>query len=331
MTVTGPIPADQLGRVLVHEHVQISYAGERLDPKYRRDREADIAFAVQRMAQLAAVGVRTFVDPCPIELGRDPELLAEIARRSGMNIVCATGFYHEAASAGIPFYWRQRWPEEIAELYLHEIEHGIGSTGIRPGVIKIATGDPVSRHERKVVAGAALAAVESGLPIISHTEHSRWGDVQQEILAEHGVDLNRCLIGHLDQVESSDDLRAIIERGSFVGIDRIGAERHLADSRRAELVVELVHSGHAHRLCVSQDHLCCLTAPRPPYWIPKDKVEWFDAEIRPNLETEMFGRPHTFLFTDFLPRLAALGLDPVVVEQLLVDNPRSLLVGEGRN
>ena len=32
MSVAGPVAPDALGRVLVHEHVQISYAGERLDP-----------------------------------------------------------------------------------------------------------------------------------------------------------------------------------------------------------------------------------------------------------------------------------------------------------
>src|SRR5437764_4288816 len=102
----------------------------------------------------------------PIDLGRDAELLAEISDKSGMHIVCATGFYHEHDGAGIPYYWRQRWPEEIAELFLHEITSGIGTTGIRPGVIMIATGDPVSRHAQKVLQGAALAARESGLPDI---------------------------------------------------------------------------------------------------------------------------------------------------------------------
>ena len=56
--------------------------------------------------------VKTFVDPCAIEMGRDPELMAEVSQRTGMQIVCATGFYKE--EAGLPYYWRVRSAEEAA-------------------------------------------------------------------------------------------------------------------------------------------------------------------------------------------------------------------------
>jgi phosphotriesterase-related protein len=327
MTVRGPIEPESLGRVLVHEHVQISYAGEELDPRPSLSRPERVGRAVQRMEQLAAEGVRTFVDPCPIDLGRDAELLLEISEKSGMRIVCATGFYHEHDGAGIPYYWRQRWPEEIAELFLHEITSGIGTTGIRPGVIKIATGDPVSRHERKVLQGAALAARVSGLPVISHTENSRWGSLQQDILEEAGVDLGRCLIGHQDQQTDVSVLMDIARRGSYVGIDRVGMTRRASDDARADLVAALAAAGMSDHVCLSQDHLCCLPAPRDPYWIPPTRKEWFDREVRPELEAEMFGRPHTYLFTDFFPRLAARGLDASALDTFLVHNPRRLLAG----
>ena len=142
-TVLGPIDTDDLGPTLVHEHVRISYPGDQLDPGYSWDRGACIATGVERMAGLAEHGVRTFVDPCPIDLGRDPELLAEVARQSGMQIVCSTGFYLE--HIGIPYYWRVRSAEEVAEFYLHEINNGIGETGIKPGCIKIASFDPPRR------------------------------------------------------------------------------------------------------------------------------------------------------------------------------------------
>src|SRR5437899_8167121 len=166
-TVLGLVDANHLGPTLVHEHVLISYPGDTLDPTgWSWERAACIDRAVERMEQLRDHGVRTFVDPCPIDLGRYPELLAEVAQRSGMQIVCATGFYHE--EIGIPWYWRVRTSEEIAELYMHEIEHGIGATGIKPGVIKIATFDPVGEHDRKVVAAAGMAAAASGLTCITH-------------------------------------------------------------------------------------------------------------------------------------------------------------------
>jgi len=37
------------------------------------------------------LGLRTFLDPCPNDLGRDVELMAEVAQATGVNIICATG------------------------------------------------------------------------------------------------------------------------------------------------------------------------------------------------------------------------------------------------
>src|SRR3954467_7172210 len=172
-TVTGPAESADLGRTLVHEHIRISYAGEELDPTYSWDRAETVARAVDKMGELLDAGFRTFVDPCPIELGRDPELYAEISSRSGMRIVCTTGFYTEHLGSGLPFYWRARDPEEIAELYVQELTNGIGSTGIRPGAIKAATGLEVTPAERRCLAGAAQAQRATGVGIITHTENSR--------------------------------------------------------------------------------------------------------------------------------------------------------------
>src|SRR3990170_1359307 len=117
-TVLGPVTVTELGPTLVHEHIRISYPGDELDPTSTWDRTTCIEVAVERMQQLQEFGIKTFVDPCTIELGRDPDLMAEVARRSGMQIVCTTGFYHE--HIGLPYYWRLRAVEEITELYLHE-------------------------------------------------------------------------------------------------------------------------------------------------------------------------------------------------------------------
>ena len=323
-TVLGPVDAEQLGPTLVHEHVKISYPGDSLDPAYDWSRPSCIDRAVERMQGLAEHGVRTFVDPCPIDLGRDPELLAEVARRSGMQIVCTTGFYHE--HIGIPYYWRSRSAEEIAEFYLHEIRHGIGTTGIRPGAIKIASFDPPGQHDRTVIAAAAMAAAESGLTVISHCENSVGGDVQQEVLAAHGVDLSRCLIGHQDQAGSADQLAEIIRRGSFAGIDRVGLEILAPDDNRADFVKALVDSGLADSVCLSQDHMCCLCSPKFPYAVPRELSSVWD-QVEPVVYDQMWARPHTFLFTDFWPRLEVRGVDRSIFDAMLTANPRRLFGG----
>ena len=41
------------------------------------DRKKEIAGAVEKLKEIKGLGVTSFVDPCPMELGRDPEFAAE--------------------------------------------------------------------------------------------------------------------------------------------------------------------------------------------------------------------------------------------------------------
>lgn len=323
-TVLGPIDAADMGPTLVHEHIVFAYPGDELDPTDTWSRADAIEVAVERMAQLLDYGIRTFVDPCAIEMGRDPELMAEVSQRSGMNVVCATGFYKE--EAGLPYYWRVRSSEEVAELYLHEIENGIRSTGIKPGIIKVACSDPISEHEPAIMKAAAIAARASGLTVITHCENSLGGDVQQQIFAENGVDLARVMIGHQDQAEKAQQLVDVVERGSFVAVDRIGLEILAPDTHRIELIKGVLEAGHQDRICLSQDHICSLRSARFPYKIP-DHLKEFADQLLPFVLDQIHGRPHTFIFTDFWPKLEAAGVSRATFDSILTDNPRALFGG----
>lgn len=327
-TVTGPVDAGALGRTLVHEHIRISYAGEEYDRNFSRWSRSDtVELAVDKMGELLDAGFRTFVDPCPIELGRDPELYAEIAQRSGMNIVCTTGFYTEHLGWGLPTYWRARDPEEIAEHYVAELTEGIvGTGGIRPGAIKAATGLEVTDAERRVLTGAGLAQQQADVAIITHTENSRNGDVQQDIFESAGAELGRVLVGHQDEQVEVALIRKLAERGTFVGIDRIGLEILAPDERRADHVATLVREGFTSQICLSQDHICSMTAPRSPMWTPPEMRER-RAAMAEAIAWQVTGRPYTYVWTDFAPMLRERGVTDADLETIFVDNPRRLLTG----
>lgn len=326
-TVCGPVTADKLGRILVHEHIRIGFAGWELDPRGHIQHDEEVSRAVMRMNELLEFGVHTFVDPCPIELGRDVRLMREVAEKTGMNIVCSTGFYHEEDAAGIPPYWRVRWPEEIAELYLHEINNGIDGTGIKPGVIKTATGDPVGRHDRKVLAAAGIASKESGIPVITHTSHSVGVPDQIAAFQKADLDPSRCLIGHQDEQRDYSILLEIVRNGFFVGFDRIGITRMAPEELRADNVARLVADGYASQVCLSQDHMCYDLHPRPGYWIPPNRVEEVMRDIKPVADLELHARSHTYLFTGFLPMLRERGVSDADIEMMLTDNARRFLLG----
>ena len=106
-TVTGPIPVEALRRTLMHEHLFIAFTGAEYDPLAVFGRAAFIAEAARRLRQLREEhGVHSFVDPCPIELGRDAAMMKEISEKSGMHVICTTGFYFEAM--GLPTYTNLR-------------------------------------------------------------------------------------------------------------------------------------------------------------------------------------------------------------------------------
>lgn len=123
---------------------------------------------------------------------------------------------------------------------------------------------------------------------------------------------------------------AIAARGSFVGYDRIGIELLAPDEHHANLIKQMIDAGHIGRICLSQDHACCWHAPKFAYPLPQGMDrKIFETQIKPIVDDQVFGRPHTYLFTDFLPRLEKLGIDHTMIDAMLIDNPKRLLAGAG--
>jgi phosphotriesterase-related protein len=322
-TVTGAIALDQLGRTLMHEHLFIAFPGAEFDPTASFDRAGFVHEAVKRLRQLREEhGVRSFVDPCPIELGRDAALMREIAEKSEMQVICATGFYFEMM--GLPVYWRARTVDEIAELYIREITHGIGITGVRAGAIKVATGAPdITALEHKFLEAACIAQKATGVPIITHTQDGHAGPEQQAAFGKGGVPAHQCLIGHCCGNPDPAYHRRVVDGGSYIGFDRIGLHRYMPDATRADNLVKLVRSGHRAQIMMSQDRHCGWLG-KFARQIPPDEQAKIDA-----LQAEgNWPPPYTYLFTDFVPLLRARGMAETEIFSILDDNPRRFFAGE---
>lgn len=321
-TVTGAILAENLGRTLMHEHLFIAFPGAWFDPLAKFDRAEFVAEAVRRLVKLRTEhGVRTFVDPCPIELGRDVALMKEVSEKSGMQIICATGFYYE--ERGLPIYWRARTIEEIAELYIREITYGVGETGVKAGVIKVSTGAPVvGVHEKKFLAAACIAQKATGVPIVTHTTEGCAGPEQQELFAAGGVVGHRCLIGHSCANPYDTYHRSIVENGSYVGFDQIGMDYCQSDDVRADNLAKLVHAGFRAQIIMSMDRLC----GRLGKFSFQVKAE-YAAKIE-RLKSLGLYQAHTYMFTEFIPMLLARGVSQTDIDLILEDNPRRFFAGE---
>jgi phosphotriesterase-related protein len=156
-TVLGDIAPADAGVTLTHEHVRYAYQGCEFDHNnvWDLDTVADeVGRSVRDMVR--DYGIKTMVDLTPPDIGRHPELLAEVSRRSGANIIATTGFYAERM--GIGFYWRRKSIDYIAEAIVRDLTKGMvydnKLTPYRAGVIKVASGGmgetPVEANGRRI-------------------------------------------------------------------------------------------------------------------------------------------------------------------------------------
>ena len=135
-TVTGPIDTKQLGFTLMHEHVYVLSEGVIANFPRLWNREERIAQAAAALSTAKAHGVSTIVDLTVLGLGRDVSLVREIAQRSSMHIIAATGLY---TYDELPHYFASRDANVMADLFVADIEEGVQNTDVKAGILKCAT------------------------------------------------------------------------------------------------------------------------------------------------------------------------------------------------
>jgi len=327
-TVLGPVPVNELGRVMPHEHLLSLTPGPWLTGGVRDDA---VDRAVDALASLAGLGFRTIVDLSPYGVvGRDDNgdnaaLLVEISRKSGLHIVSGSAFYLESYA---PAWVQDADTSALTARLIRDTVTGIGESGVCAGIFgeQATSLEVITEFEEKCLRATARAAVETGLSIMTHTTHGTMALEQIEILRSEGVNLDRVVIGHLDTQLSQDLVRRILDTGARIAIDTIGKENwdfflgpvpdprpdgefekrafHRSDAGRADLVAWLVSLGYADCILLAQD----LTG----------------AEVWMNPKTHgVYG--YSYLGAVFVPMLRDRGISEEQCEQLLAFNPARVL------
>jgi phosphotriesterase-related protein len=258
-TVQGAIDPDDLGRTLVHEHFFFGYPGHEGDrTMWTYDEQAILDGAGAMVARMQAYGIRTVFDLTPNDCGRDVRLLAEIAERHGIQVVATSGYYEGGAS-----YFRFRHlfgdiVKELTELFVTELTDGVQDTGIRTGILKVATGaGEITEYDRATMLAAAAAQQLTGAPILTHTSHGTMGPDQARLLLDAGADPAKVVIGHM--CERSHDVQyqlEVLKQGVGIGFDRIGGNRlfnDVTDDDRMDMIVDLMERGFGDRIFLSHD------------------------------------------------------------------------------
>jgi phosphotriesterase-related protein len=297
MTVTGPVPAGEMGITLTHEHILVDFIGADSINMNRWNDDKVAETILPFLVQIKNLGCKTFIECTPAFLGRDPVLLKSLAASSGLNIITNTGFYGAGNNKFIPGFVYNETSGQIAARWIKEWENGIETTGVRPGFIKIGVGsDSLSDLHKKIVVAAARTHLKTGLTIASHTGPSVPAFEEIRILKEEGVSPEAFIWVHAQVEKNTTTHLEAAKMGSWISLDGLD-ENNVEDY--VGMIKNMKNNGLLGRVLLSHD------------------AGWY----HPGEANGGKIRGYSVLFEKLVPRLMNEGFTRRDIHQLLVNNP----------
>jgi phosphotriesterase-related protein len=305
-TVLGDIESSLLGRTNSHEHLFIRDGLiVLLEPDFRLDSEES---ALSEVADFRSHGGQAIVDTSPLSIGRNPQGLMNVSRASGVHIIASTGFHKPRYY--LDSHWRNRLSAgQIAQLLVEEIKVGMDlysfegpfreTAAAKAGVIKVASEyQRFSPAIRVAFEAAAAAHLETGAPILTHTEMGTMAQQQLDLLAGHGVSPSHVVLSHMDRNPDWKLHRDVAQRGAFLEYDGPGRVKYFPENTVMDLISKMFALGLGGQILLGGD-----TAQRS-YW----KANGGATGI-------------AYILEQFIPRLRREGFQPDQIVAMLVDNP----------
>ncbi len=265
-TVLGPVPAQDLGVVLIHESLLSVVPGAEFAPEVNLDKSEIFEVLKRKLTDFRRLGGKTIVDHSGMFHGRDVWLYQTLSKATGVHIVASTGLGPEPMLGGY-FTAPQTdpptpWPaEKFANLFSKEVVEGIvvprversTSAGL---VTSIASQNGITEIETNLFRGVAQAANASGVAASVQYGEDAVNDL--EILLGEGIAPERVIIGGLDRIVAVErkEAFAIARLGACVALDHIGwstNEGYINDEQRAQLVLQLFEEGLGKRVLISSN------------------------------------------------------------------------------
>ncbi|GAA4060022.1 phosphotriesterase [Streptomyces shaanxiensis] len=288
-TVLGDVRPERLGVCDAHDHLFLR------SPQLPGQELQDATAARAELDAFRAAGGSAVVQWTPYGMGRRAADLPPLSRAAGVHLVCATGLHQAAHYAPEALDALRGRP---ADVFVAELTEGIGTSGVRAGLIKVAGGfHALDAHARWTMTAAAEAHHATGAPIAVHLEMGTGAlDVLDLLCGELGVPPYRVVLGHLNR--SPDPLlhRQAAEAGCWLAFDGPSRAHHATDWRMPDAMRALAEAGFGHRLLLGGDTV--VAGARSVDGGP--------------------GMP--YLLRRMRPRLA-LALGEELVERVLTDNP----------
>jgi phosphotriesterase-related protein len=317
-TVTGTVDADQLGTTLIHEHLRNSDEAVRdqwptagavkEDQPYEVSPDQVFDIAVREAKAAVELGVKTIGEPTAMFLGRDVEFMRRVSEETGLQVIPCTGIY---TYDYLPQFFLNRDPDQIADLFVQDIEEGIQESEIKAAFIKCAADEPgVNENIEKVHRAAARASVQTGAPIMAHSRPaSNTGPRQVEIFLEEGVEPAKIQIAHTGDTDDLAYIEGLLEQGVWIGLDRYGLEIFLPYEKRQATAKALLERGYAERIFLSADSVAT--------------TDWFPPNVIEGLIASGAAKDWTIRLVPekVLPELREWGMTEEQERTMMVENP----------
>ena len=341
-TVLGPIPPEDAGITLPHEHLICDltlYMEEPDDPEaaewaarlFTVDNRWRIvsncntnrdnlvldnpAVVVEELRPFTAAGGRTLVDLTTRGLDPRPEVVARIARESGLHVVLGAGYYIDESH---PPEMDTLTEDCIAQEIITHVTEGFGTSGIQAGIIGEIGFQNGTAAEQKSLRGAGLAQRATGAALNVHVPFGIGRENicfrAADILADTGTDLSRVIFSHQDLSYLDHDYEErMLGRGITLELDCFGLEMTSdayggwdfpADRDRVAGVASLVERGWADQVLISTD--MCMKFQLRAYG----------------------GHGFGHILDTIVPRMRRMGITDAALDRILVENMKRLLTME---
>jgi predicted metal-dependent phosphotriesterase family hydrolase len=310
-TVLGDRDALPAGAVFGHEHLIID--SPLIHDRFPHIHLYDVESAVAEVGACRDAGVALMVDAMPVAAGRDAVRLAEISRRTGVDIISATGLHHDRYYG--PLHWSNRVGlDDLVALFVADLTEGIDEldyTGPvirrsphKAGIVKVATSGQVpDQRDLRNLEAAAHASNITGAPILTHCEGGLGGLAQVQFLLALGVRPGSIILSHVDKSHALNYLQELAASGVILELDQGLREREQGlSSVTVRAVYSLVEAGFGHQVIVGTDG------------------------ARRDLWASLGGAPGlSWLASEFPVHLKAAGLDEEVIQDVMRNNAVSAL------
>ncbi|WP_152658402.1 phosphotriesterase [Oceanobacillus sp. CFH 90083] len=305
-TVQGLIPPAQLGFCHSHEHLFLANGHPAtLNPALRID---DYTATLSELEMFQSLGGQAIVDAQPLGCGRMEEELAKVSLQTKIHIVASTGFHKLA------FYPANHWirtfsTEELREVFIHELTKGmyVGTDSHLPkeyinhkaGLIKTAIDEErLNDPEKKWFAAAAQASIETGVPMMCHTETVEQGMYLADLYIALGVSPKNIIICHLDRkLDNIEAHKKIAEKGCFVEYDTIGRFKYHDDESEVEMLKQMLEWGFADAILLGLD-------------TTRQRLKSYGGEI--GLD---------YMIESFIPLMHRRGIPQETIDKFMIRNP----------